>query len=255
MNIRILGCSGGIGAGLRTTAIRVDEDILIDAGTGVGDLTLDEMRALRHVFLTHSHLDHAAGLPLLLDTVFEARTNDPLVVYGRAETLQALRTHIFNWVLWPDFSVLPSAAEAVLRFHEIGVGDTVELGKRRITTADVNHTVPGLAYIVESGPSVFAFSGDTGSNETLWSALNALPRLDVLVVETAFGNRNERLARESRHYCPATLATDLARLRHDPDIWLTHLKPGAEEEILSEVRAAVPGRRLRRLVGGETFTL
>lgn len=255
MNIRILGCSGGIGAGLRTTAIRVDEDILIDTGTGVGDLTLDEMRAIRHVFMTHSHLDHAVGLPLLLDTVFEARSNDPLLVHGRVETLDALRKHIFNWVLWPDFSVLPSPEAAVMRFQEMQVGGSIELGGRRLTAVDVNHTVPGLAYIVEGNGKVFAFSGDTGPNRTLWQALNELPRLDVLVVETAFANRNLQLANESRHYCPDTLAADLGTLRHDPDIWLTHLKPGAEDEILGEVRAALPGRRLQRLVGGETFTL
>ena len=255
MNIRILGCSGGIGAGLRTTAILVDEDILLDAGTGVGDLTLQEMRAVRHVFITHSHLDHIAGLPLLLDTVFEARTGDPVTVHARRETLDALRAHVFNWVLWPDFSILPNAADAVLRFNEIAVDSRLELGGRRVVTADVNHTVPGLAYIVESEGRAFAFSGDTASNDTLWSALNALQRLDVLVVETAFGNRNEQLAWQARHYCPASLADDLHKLRHDPDIWLTHLKPGAEQEILDEVRAFLPHRRLHRLEGGEVFTL
>ena len=40
MKIRILGASGGIGALARTTSILVDHDILIDAGTGVGDLAL-----------------------------------------------------------------------------------------------------------------------------------------------------------------------------------------------------------------------
>lgn len=255
MQIKVLGCSGGIGAGLRTTALQIDDDILIDTGTGIGDMSLDEMRAIRHVFMTHSHLDHTAGLPLLVDTVFEARADDPLTVYGRHETLDALRKHIFNWILWPDFSALPSAESPVMRFRTTAIGEPVDVGGRRIVGVDVNHTVPGLAYIVACGERIFAFSGDTAANDTFWAALNALPRLDLLIVETAFGNRNEQLAWLARHYCPRSLAADLEKLTHDPDIWITHLKPGAEDEIFDEVRAAVPRRRVHRLVGGETFTL
>jgi hypothetical protein len=43
MKLRILGCSGGIGRDLRTTSMLLDHDILIDAGTGVGDLSIDEL--------------------------------------------------------------------------------------------------------------------------------------------------------------------------------------------------------------------
>ena len=57
MRIRILGCSGGIGGNLRTTSILIDDDILVDAGTGVGDLSIAELSKIDHVYLTHSHLD------------------------------------------------------------------------------------------------------------------------------------------------------------------------------------------------------
>ena len=69
MQIKILGCSGGIGGDLHTTSMLVDNDILIDAGTGVGDLTMDELLMINHIFITHSHLDHIAFIPLLLDTM------------------------------------------------------------------------------------------------------------------------------------------------------------------------------------------
>src|SRR5690606_34082925 len=132
------------------------------------------------------------------------------------------------WVLWPDFSALPGADNPVMRFRRIDIGEPVTLGDRNIVGVEVNHAVPGLGYIVEHRGKVFAFSGDTAANDTFWAALNALPRLDLLVVETAFGNRNEQLAWLARHYCPQSLAADLAKLRHDPDVWITHLKPGAE---------------------------
>lgn len=254
MQIKILGCSGGIGAGLRTTSLLVNDDILIDAGTGIGDLPLAELRRIRHLFLTHSHLDHTCGLPLLVDTIFDT-LKTPLTVRGRVETLDAVRQYIFNWILWPDFEELPSVDNSVLKYEPIALGARMTLGAINVHMIEVNHTVPGAAYVIESGGRVFAFSGDTATNDTFWDALNAYPRVDVLVVETAFANRNEQLAEMARHYCPRTLAADLDKLKHDPEIYITHLKPGAEELIYSEIRAAIPGRRTHCLKGGEVFDL
>lgn len=254
MRIRILGCSGGIGAGLRTTSILVDEDILIDTGTGIGDLPIEDLRKIRHVFLTHSHLDHSAGLPLLMDTIFDS-VQTPVMVRARAETIDALKIHIFNWVLWPDFSVLPNARKPVMKYEVMQPGQSLTLGERSIKMVGVNHTVPGAGFILQNQGKVFAFSGDTSTNDTLWAALNALPRLDVLMVETAFANSNRELAWLARHYCPETLAADLQKLKHDPDIYITHLKPGAEDTIFEEIRAAIPQRRIHQLKGDEVFEL
>ena len=74
MKVRVLGCSGAIARECRTTSFLLDADILVDAGTGVGDLTLDEMVGIDHVLLTHSHLDHIAALPLMLDAIAARRS-------------------------------------------------------------------------------------------------------------------------------------------------------------------------------------
>ena len=73
MQIKVLGCSGGIGGNMRTTSLLVDDDVLIDAGTGVGDLSLDALLKIDHIFVTHSHLDHIGFIPLLVDTVMGLR--------------------------------------------------------------------------------------------------------------------------------------------------------------------------------------
>jgi ribonuclease BN (tRNA processing enzyme) len=127
MRIRVLGCSGGIGgANLRTTSLLVDDDILIDAGTGVGDLSIAELTRIDHVFITHSHLDHIACLPLMVDTVGELRER-PLTVWTTGPTLEVLRRHIFNWSIWPDFTEIPSAEKPFLRFREIRVGEEIDM--------------------------------------------------------------------------------------------------------------------------------
>lgn len=254
MEIRILGCSGGVGVDLRTTTILVDHDVLIDAGTGVGDLSLDEMSAIRHIFLTHSHLDHIACLPLLVDTLFD-RLTTPITVHAQSVTLEALQKHIFNNVVWPDFTCLPSPDKPVLRFETMEVGEEYRLGQRSFQSISVNHTVPGVGYRVETDTGVFAFSGDTTCNDSFWAGLNAHPRLDILMVEAAFPNEEIELCRRAGHYCPEMLAQDLIKLQHKPQVYISHNKPGAEDRIFNQCREAIVSHHIHPLRGGDQFTL
>ena len=255
MRIRILGCSGGIGAGSRTSAMLIDNDVLLDAGTGIGDLGLDDLRSIRHVFLTHAHLDHIAGLPMFVDSIFDENFEVPLTVYARAETLDAIKAHLFNDVIWPDFTKLPSEDNPMLRFVKTNPGDTVSIEHRDFHAIDVVHSVPSLGYTVKNSGGVFAVSGDTKTNETLWPVLNACEDLKVLVIEVSFPDEQEKLATLAGHYCPNTMSRDLARLDHSPDIWLTGMKPGEEDRILGQVLAAVPDKKIRMLSRGTVITV
>ncbi|MEJ2574078.1 MAG: 3',5'-cyclic-nucleotide phosphodiesterase [Gammaproteobacteria bacterium] len=255
MKIRILGCSGGVGQGLRTTSLLVDEDILIDAGSGVGDLTLDEMAAVRHIFLTHSHLDHVAFIPLMLDSIFEERA-EPLIIHAQPPTLEALQRHIFNWVIWPDFARLPSSDKPALHYETMTPGQVLDMsGGRSFEMIPVEHAVPAVGYRVACPTGVFAFSGDTSTNDSFWAALNAHERLDLLIVETAFRNADVAISRLAKHYCPSLLAEDLHKLRHRPDIYITHNKPGEEDIIIAECRDALGDHKVLRLISGEVLTL
>ena len=250
MRIRVLGCSGGIGAGAQTTAMLVDNDVLIDAGTGIGDLELEDIDSIRHVFLTHAHLDHVAGLPMLADRVFDENFETPLTVYAREETLRAVQEHLFNGVIWPDFTKLPSPENPMLRWHVTNPGDTIRIGHRDFYAVDVMHTVPSLGFTVQNSGGVFAVSGDTRTNETLWPVLNACDDLRVLVIEVSFPDEMASLAVESGHYTPRSLTEDLKRLRHEPEIWLTGMKPGEEERIFEQVIKAAPEKNIRMLSRG-----
>ena len=254
MQIRILGCSGGIGKGLATTSLMIDQDILLDAGTGVADLTLDEMLGLRHIFITHSHLDHIASVALLVDTLF-GKVSQPLTVHALQETIDALKEHIFNWTVWPDFSLLPDTDNAVIRFMSMRPGEVLDLGARSIEMIPVHHTVPAVGYRVSSNGAAFAFSGDTTTNDSLWAALNAHPGLDMLIVEAAFPEADIELSKLAGHYCPSLLAADLKKLRHRPVLCISHPKPGEEARIIEECRALLPEWDLRPLSCGDTFQL
>jgi ribonuclease BN (tRNA processing enzyme) len=119
----------------------------------------------------------------------------------------------------------------------------------------VNHSVPAAGYRVQNGVGSFAFSGDTTSNDGFWRALNRHADLDLLIVESAFADRDRDLSIKSRHYCPRLLADDLAKLRHRPRLFVTHLKPGSEDIIVDQCRERIATLTVQRLCGGDRFTL
>lgn len=235
MRLRVLGCSGGIGGRhLRTTSFLLDSDILIDAGTGVGDLTLAELSRIDCIFVTHSHLDHVASIPFLVDTVGGMRAK-PLVVYATRATIEILRNHLFNWALWPDFSEIPSREAPFMRYEEIELGMPVHLAGRSITALPAHHTVPAVGYHLDSGAASLVFTGDTGPNDELWRIVNRIANLRYLLIETAFSNKERHLAEISRHLCPALLALELEKLERQAEVYITHLKPGEIEPTMLEI--------------------
>ncbi|MEK8051678.1 3',5'-cyclic-nucleotide phosphodiesterase [Ideonella sp. DXS22W] len=255
MQIRVLGCSGSIAAGCRTTAFLLDDDVLIDAGTGVGDLTLDELAGIQDILLTHSHLDHVLGVPLLADSVMRRRTGRPPIrVHGLPATLDALRQHLFNGQIWPDFTRLPSAERPILTLHPFDTGEVLNLGARRVEVLPAQHTVPAVGFAVLASQGAWVFTGDTGPNEALWQRLAQMP-VAHLVIETAFRNDEHRLAALSRHLHPSALGQELARLQDGSTVWITHIKPGELDTVMSEITALAPRHSVQALSAGQRLTL
>ena len=236
MKVRVLGCSGAIAKDCRTTSFLIDNDVLIDAGTGVGDLTLAEMRSIDHVLLTHSHLDHVAALPLMVDAIASARST-PVQIHALPGTIAALKAHIFNDVIWPDFSCIPTPQAPLISFHEIRTGQVLQIGKKLIEVLPAVHTVPAVGYAVTAGRGCWVFTGDTERNPALWERINQLD-VAMLVIETAFSNREKDLARRSLHLSPSVLAEELDCIDTAKSfpIYITHTKPAETEQIMTEIQ-------------------
>lgn len=254
MKIRILGSNGGIGAQARTTSLLVDHDILIDAGTGVGDLTLPELRVIDHVFLTHSHLDHVAMLPFLLDTVGADRER-PVTVHAQEATLEILRRHLFNNHLWPDFSRIPTPANPFMTFQALPAGSEIKLNGRTIRSIPVNHVVPAVGYLARGAKGCLAFSGDTTVTDEFWKVLNATSDLRHVIIETSFLDEDEELSRISKHLCPSMLVGELGKLKSPAMVHITHLMPGREEGIMREIARHIPSNTPQQLMRGKVFEL
>lgn len=263
MKVRVLGCSGAIAKECRTTSFLIDEDVLIDAGTGVGDLSLEEMRKVDHVFLTHSHLDHVAALPLMVDAIATQRTA-PLQIHALAGTIAALKAHIFNDVIWPDFTQLPTTTAPFIRFHEIEVGQILQGTGKQIEVLPAIHTVPAAGYAVTGNKATWVFTGDTERNPAFWKRINQLD-VKMLVIETAFSSRESQLAAKSLHLSPDVLASELDHIEDGKrfPIYITHTKPAETEQIMSEIqrfdRTREDGKHvahdIRWLKAGQEFEL
>ena len=236
MKVRVLGCSGAIAKDCRTTSFLIDQDVLVDAGTGVGDLTLDEMKGINHVLLTHSHLDHIAALPLMVDAIASQRVA-PVQIHALAGTIAAIKAHVFNNVIWPDFSRIPTVEAPFITFHEIEVGQTLDITGKRIEVLPAVHTVPAVGYAVTGGRGCWVFSGDTERNPAFWRRINQM-NVAALVIETAFSNREKELARRSLHLSPLALAEELDCIDKTKSfpIYITHTKPAETELIMSEIQ-------------------
>lgn len=261
MQIRVLGCSGSIAAGSRTTSFLVGTDLLIDAGTGVGDLTLEEMSAVDDIFITHSHLDHVLSVGLLADSVTRRRRaarRPPIKVHALPETLAALRTHVFNGVIWPDFTRLPDPVDPVMTFVPVHLGQIVQAGSHWVEVLPAAHTVPAAGFAVwddalQTRPA-WVYTGDTGPNALLWQRLASM-HVGALVIETAFRDDEHALADISRHLCPERLGLELAQLEKPTKVYITHIKPGEVEAVMSEISAQVTRHRIHALTTGEILAL
>lgn len=253
MQLRVLGCSGGIG-GLqnRTTSFLVDQDILIDAGTGVGDLSLAELTLIDHIFVTHSHLDHVNSIAFFVDSVGALRPN-PVTVYALPQTIAILKKNLFNWDIWPDFTVIPTPEQPWLRYQEVQVGETITLNGRKITVLPAVHTVPAVGYQLDSGKSSLVFTGDTGPNDALWKVLNKIENLRYLIIETAFSDKDRALAELSKHLCPSMLGEELAKLTRPAEVYITHLKPSEIELTMLEIEELETATMPRPLENNQVF--
>jgi cAMP phosphodiesterase len=254
MKIRVLGAFGSEGLGQRPSAFLINDHVLLDAGTVPGGLTLDEQSEIDHAVLSHAHLDHTVGLAFLTDALATALTHRSVTAVGTAAVIEALRTHTFNNVLWPDFSAIPTPEAAVLKFRTLVDEAEQRVGDLWITPVPVDHAVPTSGFIVHDGEVGLIYSGDTGPTTRLWRAARGLRGLKAAIIETAFPSRLERLARAAGHLTPELLQREIDKLPADLAVWIFHIKPPFLQETAEEL-AKIDPARIHILEQGKTYTI
>jgi 3',5'-cyclic-nucleotide phosphodiesterase len=255
MQLRVLGCHGGETPKHRTSSFLVGDTLAIDAGAITSGLSLDEQARIDSVLVSHPHMDHIRDLATLADNRCQ-QGGSTLDIVGVPATIEALRVHFFNDVIWPDFTKIDAKDGPTVRFVEVHPNRVAEVNGYEVTPVMVNHTVDTSAFIIRQNARSIVYGGDTGPTDELWTRINALDDLQALMMEVSFPNDESELAFQSRHLTPDTLSVELGKLELSEElpILLYHIKPTFEAKVLREL-AAIRGRNLQILQLQDEFLL
>ncbi len=236
MEIRVLGCNGGILPGFYSASFLINGRVLIDSGHVAGALTMEEQNGVRDIFITHFHLDHTKDIAFLTDNAV-GNGNLPISIYGTKDTISDFKRHFFNNVTWPDFTSINSGKQTIAELVPITVGKTKVVKGIEVTAFPVDHSVDGVGYLVREGKTAVVFSGDTGPTEKMWEIINSQSDIKALFIETSFPNELQTIADASGHFTPQTLGAELAKLKKGGfPLYLYHLKPKYYDTLVNEIR-------------------
>lgn len=240
MKIRVLGCAGTVSTESKTSAFLVNDRILLDGGTICSSLSRDEIKHLKHIFISHPHFDHIKGLPSLAETLIFMHESAPVSIHASAPAINSLREHIMNGIIWPDFSKLPHEHAPVIRYRSLPEGEPVTIDGIAVTPWFLYQNTTDFGYLLHDGNSSLLYTSDIGPDAEL--CINGeVP--DAMIIEVSFPDENEALALRSGHLTPLLLQTMLQKLPRLPGkIFISHLKTYYREQIVAQLHALdLPG--------------
>jgi cAMP phosphodiesterase len=237
----------------RTCGFLINETFMMDAGSVSAGLLEAEQGKIRNILLSHAHFDHIKGLPLLADNMVGRTQNGAIKIWSLPEVLDDLRRHIFNDVVYPDFTRLPTVNDAPLAYQPFVDEKAITIDRLEVLSIRVNHIVPAVGFIIRDGETALLYSGDTSETRRIWEIGAKEHRLKAAFIETSFPNDMRELAKVSGHLTPEMLAREFVKLgRPDLPIYIYHLKPSYRHVIAAELaRLNLPG--LHVLEEGQTI--
>lgn len=255
MELRVIGCHGGETPKHRTSAFILDDVLAIDAGSLTSGMEVKAQDALQAVLVSHAHLDHIRDLATIADNRTQTRA-PPLQVCGTAQTIDILKKHFFNGLLWPDFTKIPNQKHPTIRYVVLEAEKPKKIAGYTVRAIMVSHTIDTCAFVVQGPGGSIAYSGDTGPTDRLWEVLNETKDLRALLMEVSFPNEEQRLATASGHHTPQTLLPDLMKYKSPKDLptLLYHIKPVFQRVVEREC-AKLKGVNLSLCALGDQFVL
>jgi cAMP phosphodiesterase len=212
----------------------VDETIAFDAGS-IGFSSLDGQKKIRHLFISHTHLDHISSLPIFIDNVYAPGHECPRI-YASQRVLDDLRDHFFNDRIWPNIFQSPGAEEPFAQFIPIQANQPIVLDKIRVTPVSLHHVVPCFGFLVQGPESAFALVSDTGPTDEIWNRARQVPELKTIFLEAAFPNSFAWLAEKAKHLTPELFRAEYHKLGRDIPIIAIHIKPSHYGVVVQELK-------------------
>lgn len=219
-------------------SIIVDDLVAIDAGCLALSCTDLHRAQVRDIILTHTHLDHIAGLPLFIDDLFSS-LKEPIRIHATLEMIGILERDLFNWSIYPKFSELSNDHGPVLEYCEFERGSSFNVKHLSVRSVAVNHKVSASGYIVSDRDSSVLITGDTAETDEIWQAANEISNIKAAIVECAFPDELGELANVSNHLTPVRLQTELGKLTHrDYPVFVINIKPMYRERVIDQIERA-----------------
>jgi ribonuclease BN (tRNA processing enzyme) len=221
------------------TSYVINNTVAIDAGSiGFYEQPRDQA-AIRHVFLSHTHMDHLASLPTLLENIADL-SETPVTLHASEEVQQCLRLDLFNGRLWANFLDLTHDNKPFVVVRTIASGQSVEVDGLRITPVAVDHIVPTLGFIIEDGSAAVVIPSDTGPTEEIWRRASQTPNLKAVFLEATFPDDMGSLADLTKHHTPASFIREMEKLPRPVPFFAVHLKARFREQLTRELLAHRP---------------
>lgn len=214
----------------------LNDTIAIDGGSLGLIEDLDRQRAIRHLLLTHAHLDHVASIGVWLDNVYDSHQVPPTIYCLRA-VADVLRTHYFNNAIWPDLLQLPTENSPAVRIQPVDAGVELTIDGVTVTPIEVEHAVPAAGFVLSDSRGTLAFSGDTGPTHELWRTAAARVNWTTTVLEVAFPNAMQHHADIAGHLTPRTFAAEVAKMPAHCRVFAMHLKSTFRNQVMEELRS------------------
>ena len=254
MKVKVLGCSGSESIGHLPPGFLVNDRVMLDAGTISAALNIQGQSRITDVFISHTHLDHIKGILFLADNII-GRIKRPVNIRAIPAVIDAIKKHLMNDLIWPDFTKIPTPKDPVLAYKPMKAGTTITAAGLKIKAIPMNHPVPAVGFVVSDGRSSFIYSADTGPNEKLWSEAKKVRNLKGIIVDTSFPNSMDFVAGLSGHFTPAQLHEDLhkAKVRNSVPIYIYHIKPVHKKRVIKEL-SALGRKNVKVLQEGKTYT-
>lgn len=214
----------------------VSPSTIIDAGSMISSLDIPDLLEIKNIIITHSHFDHIKNLPIFADFMLSLG-NHKFTIYTTENIMSEIMAHVFNNVIWPDFTILPNRKDPTINFHPIRFDEPFTIDGTEFVPICVNHVVESMGFLMKHGSEEIAYSGDTCVCENFVNYINDNPAVRTVCWETSFPNRLEKLAVSSKHLSPSILAEELRKIKRNCAIHTFHLKPNLEEEIIADIES------------------
>ncbi|MBE7380280.1 MAG: MBL fold metallo-hydrolase [Leptolyngbya sp. SIO1E4] len=223
--------------------MRVGGKLLVfDGGTGLrvlGLKLLSEMPLDAAMFFTHSHWDHIQGFPFFVPAFVPG---NKFQIYGTvAPNGSTIEQRLNDQMLHPNFPVPLQVMGADLKFCDIQIGETVEIGDIKVENALLNHPGEAVGYRVSWAGKTAAYITDTEhfpddrlDENVVWLSRDA----DVMIYDATYTDNeyyNEKSSKIGWGHSTWQEAVKVAKAANVKQLVIFHHDPLHNDDFMDEV--------------------